>query len=102
MRKVDLIVTRHAAMKSFLIEKGVADESTPVLPHASEEDVRGKEVAGVLPMHLAALTATFTTVELALPLEMRGKELTLDDMKRYCKGLHTYIIWDVTEMEEED
>lgn len=102
MRKVDLIVTRHAALKEFLISKGAADASTPVLPHASEEDVRGKEVAGVLPMHLAALTATFTTVELALPLEMRGRELTLDDMKRYCKGLHTYIIWDVTEMEEED
>ena len=98
--KIDLIVTRHAAMKSFLIEKGVATEDTPVLPHASEEDVKGKDVAGVLPMHLAALTATFTTVELALPLEMRGRELSLADMHRYCKGLHTYIIWDVTDMEE--
>lgn len=100
MKKVDLIVTRHAAMKSFLIEKGVADESTPVLPHASAEDVKGKDVAGVLPIHLAAVTATFTTVELALPLEMRGKELTLADMKRYCRGLRTYIIWDVTELED--
>ena len=99
MKKVDLIVTRHAAMKSFLIEKGVADESTPVLPHASAKDVEGKDVAGVLPIHLAAVTATFTTVELALPLEMRGKELTLADMKRYCRGLRTYIIWDVTELE---
>lgn len=101
MKKVDLIVTRHAAMKSFLIEKGVADKSTPVLPHASAEDVKGKDVAGVLPIHLAALTATFTTVELALPLEMRGKELSLADMHRYCRGLRTYIIWDVTELEED-
>lgn len=102
MRKVDLIVTRHAALKEFLISKGAADASTPVLPHASEADVRGKEVAGVLPMHLAVLAATYTTVELALPLEMRGKELTLAAMHKYCKGLRTFIIWDVTEMEEED
>lgn len=100
--KIDLIVTRHPALKDYLIERGVADASTPVLPHASEEDVKGKDVAGVLPMHLAAVTATFTTVELALPLEMRGRELSIEDMRRYCKGLRTYIIWDVTEMEEED
>ena len=99
--KIDLIVTRHPALKDYLIERGVADENTPVLPHAGEEDVRGKEVAGVLPLHLAAACASLTTVELALPLEMRGKELSLEDMRRYCKGLRTFIIWDVTEMEED-
>lgn len=100
--KIDLIVTRHPALKSFLIEKGVATADTPVLPHASAADVEGKAVAGILPMHLAALTASFTTVELALPLELRGKELSIEDMRRYCKGLRTFVIWDVTEMEEEE
>ncbi len=100
--KIDLIVTRHPALKDYLIERGVATANTPVLPHASAEDVRGKAVAGILPMHLAALTASFTTVELALPLELRGKELSLDDMRKYCKGLRTFVVWDVTEMEEED
>lgn len=99
---IDIIVTRHPALKQYLIDKGIATEATLVLDHATEEDVKGKDVAGVLPMHLAALTATFTTVELDLPLEMRGKELSLDDMNKYCKGLRTFLIWDVTEMKEED
>ena len=98
--RIDLIVTRHPALKDYLIERGVADASTPVMPHANAADVQGKAVAGILPMHLAALTSSFTTVELALPLEMRGKELTLVDMKRYCKGLRTFVVWDVTEMED--
>lgn len=102
MAKVDLIVTRHPALKDYLIERGVADASTPVLPHASAADVEGKAVAGVLPLHLAAACGSLTTVELALPLEMRGKELSLDDMRKYCKGLRTFVVWDVTEMEEED
>lgn len=98
--KIDLIVTRHPALKDYLIERGVADAATPVLPHAGIDDVQGKAVAGVLPLHLAAACSSLTTVELALPLEMRGKELSLDDMRKYCKGLRTFIIWDVTEMEE--
>lgn len=97
--KIDLIVTRHPALKDYLIERGVADAATPVLPHASAADVEGKSVAGVLPLHLAAACSSLTTVELALPLEIRGKELSIEDMRRYCKGLRTFVIWDVTEME---
>ena len=100
--KIDLIVTRHPALKDYLIERGVADAATPVLPHAGIEDVQDKAVAGVLPLHLAAACASLTTVELALPLEMRGKELSIEDMRRYCKGLRTFVVWDVTEMEKED
>lgn len=89
---IDLIVTRHPALKSFLVEKGVATQDTPCVPHACPADVQGRHVAGVLPLHLAALCASFTTVELALPLEMRGKELSLADMQMYCKGLRTYRV----------
>ena len=93
--KIDLIVTRHAALKDYLIERGVADATTPVLPHATASDVEGKSVAGVLPLHLAAACSSLTTVELALPLEMRGKELSLDDMRKYCKGLRTFEVREV-------
>lgn len=89
---IDLIVTRHPALKSFLVEKGVATQDTPCVPHACPADVQGKHVAGVLPLHLAALCASFTTVELALPLELRGRELSLADMQMYCKGLRTYRV----------
>lgn len=89
---IDLIVTRHPAMKAFLIEEGVAVADTPCVPHACPADVQGRHVAGILPLHLAALCASFTTVELALPLELRGRELSLEDMRMYCKGLRTYRV----------
>lgn len=90
--KIDLIVTRHPAMKAFLIEHGIADESTPCVAHASAADVEGKHVAGVLPLFLAAKAASLTTVDLALPLEKRGVELSLADMRKYVRGLATYSV----------
>lgn len=41
--RIDLIVTRHPALKDYLIERGVADAATPVLPHAGIDDVQGKD-----------------------------------------------------------
>lgn len=92
---VDLIVTRHPALKAYLIEQGIASPATPVLDHAGTQDVACKRVAGVLPLHLAAACASLTTVELALPLEMRGKELSLEDMRKYVKGLRTFVVMEV-------
>lgn len=89
---IDIIVTRHPALKQYLINKGIASEATLVLDHATEEDVRGKNVAGILPLHLAAVAESIVTVELALPLEMRGKELSLEDMEKFCKGLRKFSV----------
>lgn len=90
--KVDLIVTRHPALREFLIRKGIADETTPVVVHASPASVMGKHVAGVLPLFLAAIAASLTNVELSLPLEMRGKELSVEDMEKFCVGIRTYQV----------
>lgn len=88
-----LIVTRHQALVEFLREElGIEGE---VVPHATAEQVRNRRVVGVLPLHLASLTESVTSVDLDLPPELRGKELTLQQLKDCYKGIETYVVRDV-------
>ena len=84
-----LIVTRHPALVKFLEELGVKGE---VVSHATEETVAGRKVYGVLPMRLAALCETFTEVSMVVPQELRGKELTLEQVKELQPELVTYKV----------
>ena len=88
MEKV-LIVTRHPALVEFLRENGIEGE---LLSHATEEAVAGRRVYGVLPMRLAALCETFTEVSMVVPQELRGKELTLEQVKELQPELVTYKV----------
>ena len=92
MEKV--IVTRHPALVEFLAEQGIVGE---VVSHADEETVRGKHVFGVLPMRLAALCGRFTEVTLQLPAELRGKELSLEEIKACNPTLTTFKVVRVEE-----
>lgn len=85
-----IIVTRHAALIEFLREElGITGE---VIPHATEEAVEDRRVIGVLPLHLAAAAESITTVDLDIPAELRGKELTLEQLKQHYKGITTYVV----------
>ncbi len=95
---IDVIVTRHAGLVDYLIELGIATPEVEVVAHASPEVVEGKHVCGVLPHNLSALTASFTEVPLLnLPMELRGTELTLEQMKEYAGTPVTYKVTKVTE-----
>src|SRR5690606_40833545 len=86
-----LIVTRHAALVDYLRELGV-DDSTPVKSHVSADDVRGRHVCGVLPMHLAAEAASVTEIPLALTPEDRGQELSIDRIREIAGDPRTYFV----------
>ncbi|NCD42196.1 MAG: hypothetical protein EOL88_08910 [Bacteroidia bacterium] len=90
--EIEIIVTRHAALIKYLKEIGLATDNTIVVSHATPDVVRGKNVLGVLPHSLSCLTETFTEVPLNLPPEMRGKELTLEDMRKYSSDPVTYVV----------
>lgn len=79
-----IIVTRHKALVQYLIETGMVTAETPVISHVTSKDVEDKHVIGVLPMHLAALAATVTEVPLDIPAELRGKELDLEQVRRFA------------------
>ena len=90
--KIDLVVTRHAGLVSYLQEIGLASEEVEVFAHASPEIVAGKNVCGVLPHALSCLCKTFTEIPLNLPPELRGMELSLEQVRQYASAPVTYTI----------
>jgi putative CRISPR-associated protein (TIGR02620 family) len=90
-----VVVTRHPALVDFLRELGLVEEDVEIIPHASPNDVQGKDVIGVLPLHLATLAKSVTEVQLDLPPDARGRELSLEELRKYYRGVRTYIVTEV-------
>ena len=85
----NVIVTRHPALVEYLRDLGV---EAPMIQHATSKDVKGKHVYGVLPLHLAVYAGLITEIPLSLPVELRGKELTLEQVKKYAGKPATYAV----------
>ena len=87
-----VVVTRHPALVEYLTELGVVPAGTEVVTHATAEQVRGRHVFGVLPLHLAAEAASVTEVTLRVPAELRGVELTLEQVRQFAGPLVEYKV----------
>lgn len=87
-----VIITRHQGLVEFLRVHYPELAQAKVIAHASVDDVLNKNVWGVLPLHLASLAETVTTVNLNLPPELRGVELTLEDIEKYFEGVETFVV----------
>lgn len=87
-----IIVTRHPTLVQHLIETGVAPKGAKVIEHATNEDVEGKHVIGVLPIDKAALAARYTNVAVHVPAELRGQELTIEQVRQYAQPPITYEV----------
>lgn len=88
----DLVVTRHPALIDYLREINLINAETPVLEHVSVEDIRDKNVIGVFPLHLASMAKTVTEIPLDLPQELRGQELTLEQVRQYAGAPVAYKV----------
>lgn len=89
MSNNNIIVTRHAGLVEFLASRNVTGT---VVAHATADIVRGRDVYGVLPLHLAAVCRTVTTVDLDLPADKRGAELSVNEVETYFTGMTTYVV----------
>ena len=87
-----VVITRHSALVTLLIEKGLVNENTPVVEHASEKDVAGKHVFGALPLRLAALADRITEIPLFVPAELRGTELSIEQVRELAGTPKTYKV----------
>lgn len=87
-----IVVTRHKSLIQFLIEQKIIDQSDEVVSHATEELVEGNRVIGVLPIHLAALTSEYVNVPIHVPSELRGEELSIEEIRKYAQPIKTYIV----------
>ena len=94
-----IIVTRHQGLVEVLSSMGITGK---VVAHATLEDVQGKVVIGVLPMHLAAQTLMFGEVTLQLSPEQRGKELSAQEVRQAMRdGISWYVVRTEAQYESE-
>ena len=77
-----IVITRHTALIQYLEEINLIPAGTPVLSHATPEDVRGRDVIGILPLSLASLANSVTEVPLTITPELRGQELTIEQVRQ--------------------
>ena len=85
-QEVNVVVTRHEGLATYLVPEGIISQGTRVISHAREEDVRGKRVVGVLPLRLAALATSVTEIALDIPKEKRGEELSAQEVRQFIIG----------------
>ena len=90
-----VVVTRHQALIEYLIELGLITAETPVISHASSEQVQGKDVIGVLPLSLAVYAQSITEIPLALIPEDRGRELSIERLREIAGNPRTYSVKEV-------
>lgn len=91
-----IIITRHKALVEYIFEQGIAPAGTPVIAHAGAEEIRGRRCIGPLPLHLAALAASIVEVPLRMPPELRGVELTLEQVRAYADAPREYVVTERT------
>ena len=85
-----VIVTRHTGLVEWLRQRGIMGE---VIAHATPENVDGRDVVGALPLHLAALAESVTTVDMPnLRPDQRGQDLTPEEMDAAGASLARYTV----------
>jgi len=101
MNYYDLVITRHFGLVEYLKEKGIIDETVAVVSHVSDPStLDGKNVIGVLPLHLAARCKSVTEIPLRLPESLRGSELTCEQVRQYADPPATYRVYTESDLLE--
>jgi len=90
-----LFVSRHRGAVAWAAAQGIHVDRQVM--HLNPDDVRaGDTVIGSLPVHLAAavcgLGARYINLSLDMPRELRGKELSVDDMIRCHARLEEFQV----------
>ena len=87
-----IFVTRHPGARAWAHTQGIAARQ---VTHLDPETVRGGDVVmGTLPVHIAAQVcargARYLHLRLDLPPDLRGRDLSADDMTRAGARLEPY------------
>ena len=89
-----IIITRHQPLVDWLALRGITG---PTIAQAGEDDVRGKDVYGILPLHLASLAASITEVSMpGMTLEQRKKnaagDMSTEEMDACGAHLRRFVV----------
>ncbi len=92
----DLVVSRQPILVDVLRERGIIDDATPVLEHATRNAVKGKHVLGLLPNYLASMAASITEIPMRLTnedyMDMQRGKLSLARMRAVAGDPITYRV----------
>lgn len=94
-------ITRHPGAIEWATRQGLKVDKH--LPHLDPAEVQpGDIVIGILPVNLAAEVcergARYFNLSLDLPLEARGRELTVAELQKYGARIEEYTIQRLVEM----
>lgn len=96
IRKKQPVITRHKALVEYLLDKDIIKGGDyKLIEHADYKDVEGQDVIGVLPLQLASYAKSVTEVPLKLTPDMRGKELTFEEVEKVAQEPVQYIVREV-------
>ncbi len=90
-----IIVTKQKALVDYIYEIGLVKQEQPVtiLDYVSDYKViQGHDVIGVLPNFISCHARSITEIPIVLPRELRGKELTIEQIRQYARKPRRYII----------
>jgi hypothetical protein len=81
-------------MVALLEERGLIRADQPIVrvSHATEDDVKGNHVIGVLPFHLAALAAQVTVIPLNLEFQDKNRSLPLERLRQVAGPAETFVV----------
>ena len=88
---VEVVVSPHIAVLSFLVEQGIAKRDARLIDNATAADVQGKHVAGSLPVDIAGSAKSVTTLRLARPLPAIGA-VTVEDVRERFLGFSRFSV----------
>jgi len=88
-----ITISRHSGAIEWLKKYHPEFSNVQHFVQALPDDIRDKIVIGTLPINLAYLAKEYYHLSMDIPLEMRGKELTVTDMEKCnCKLEHYKIL----------
>ena len=94
-----IIVTRHMSLARYIKDIGLAPMNAKVYSFAKPEDVRDKDVIGILPYHIACNARSITEIKMRLPREKEGIELTMEEVEHYATPPKKYKVSQISEEE---
>ena len=86
------IVTRHKGAVAWIKKHYGIFSNFIVIPHISKEQIKGNIIIGTLPIDLAVLAGEYWHLSMKIPLEMSGKEFTVEDMEEFGCQIVKYKI----------
>lgn len=90
MKKI--IVSRHKGAVYWIKKHYPKFSKFDHLNHVNEDDIKGNIVIGTLPINLAVLAKEYWHLSMKIPVEMRGKEFTIEDMENFNCKIEKYTI----------